>query len=198
MNFSSFDWRYIMEMAIATIAGALIAVAGTIFVNWLGNRKGYKDIDSKIGTLDNTTLSGQHSKITEDIKKSIDDNAKGLNNKIGTLDNTTLSGQNEDIIKKVEDISQFLEKERDIKNQKNNLLGYDMQKINSSIDNLSGFAEIMKNIYSENSDLKAENHNLKIQNKKLNQEICELKKHLAQCQKQTQTYTNDFKQGMHL
>ncbi len=198
MDFSNFDWGYIMEMAIATIAGALIAVAGTIFVNWLGNRKGYKDIDRKIGTLDNTTLSDQHKKITEDIKKSIDDNAKEFKNKIGTLDNTTLSGQNKNIIKRIENISQFLEKERDIKLQKNNLLDYDMQKINISIDNLSGFAEIMKDLFSENSELKAENHSIKLENQKLAQDNTELREQLAQYQKQTQTYTNDFTQGLNL
>lgn len=52
------DWVRIMDVTVATLCGALVGVAGSIFVNWLGSRKGYKNIDSKLGKLDNTTLSG--------------------------------------------------------------------------------------------------------------------------------------------
>lgn len=182
-----------MDIAVATIIGALIAVAGTILVNWLGNRKGYKDIDRKIGQLDNTTLSGEHSKITNDIIN----NSKKLNNiinrKIGVLDNTTLSGQNNDIIKKVDDISQFLIKERDTKLQKSNLLSYYVQKINSSIDNISDFAEIIKNLSAENSELKAENYTIKNENKQLTQENADLKEQLSHYQNLQQS--NNFTQN---
>ena len=183
-----------MDTAVATIVASLVAVAGTIIVNWIGNRKGYKDISGKIGNLDNTTLSGQHSNITENIVQSITDNTKELKNKIGKLDDTTLSGQNKDIIKKIENISLFLEKEKEEKLLKNDLLGYDVQKINSSIENLSGFADIMKNLSSENSKLKAELYNIKSENQKLTQENNELKEQLSQYQ--IYKYTNDFTQGM--
>lgn len=200
MDFNIIDWGYVMDIAIATVVGALIAVAGSVVVNWLGNRKGYKDIDGKIGTLDNTTLSGQHNKITKDIINSINDNTKELNNKldnkIGVLNNTTLSGQNKEIIKKVENISHFLEKEKEEKLLKNNLLGYDAQKVNSSIENLSGFAEIMKNLSSENSKLKAENYNLKNDNQNLTQENEKLKQRLSRYQ--NNTYTNGLTQKMSL
>ena len=180
-----------MDIAVATIIGALIAVAGTILVNWPGNRKGYKDIDRKIGQLDNTTLSGEHSKITNDIIHTIEDNSKDLNNtinkKIGVLNNTTLSGQNNDIIKKVDNISQFLIKERDTKLQKNNLLSYDVQKINSSIENLSGFAEIMKNLSAENSKLKAENYQLTQENANLKEQLSRFQ-NLQQSNNFTQSY----------
>ncbi len=184
MNFFDIDWSYIMDVAIATIIGALIAVAGSIIVNWFGNRKGYKDIDSKIGTLSNTTLSGQHTKITNDVIKSIEENTKDINNKIdiktGSLDNTSLSRQNEDIIKKVDNITRFLENERDKNLHINDFLSYDMQKINSSISNLSGFSDIMKNIAFENSALKAENNKIKTENEKLSQENQMLKNQLMQ------------------
>lgn len=198
MNLNDIDLGYIMDTAIATMVGALITVAGSIIINHIGNRKGYKDIDSKIGTLNNTTLSGQHNKITDDIVQSITENAKELNNKfenkIGVLTNTTLSGQNQDIIKKVENISEFLEKQQELKNQKNALLNYDMQKINLSIDNLSGFADIMKNLSAENSTLKAENCELMNQNKKLHQENINLKNQLAKYQQPK--HTNSFTQSM--
>lgn len=194
MNFNNLDWGYIMDIAVATIIGALIAVAGSIIVNWFGNRKGYKNIDSKIGSLDNTTLSGQHNKITEDLTRSIEEKSQELNNKIdnkiGLLGDTTLSGQNKDIINTVNNISRFLQREKEEKLQRNDLLGYDVQKINSSIENLSGFADIMKNLSSENSKLKAENYNIKNENQKLAQENEELKQQLARYQ--THTYTSDI------
>ena len=187
----------INNIDVATIIGALIAVAGTILVNWLGNRKGYKDIDRKIGQLDNTTLSGEHSKIINDIIHTIEDSSENLNNtinkKIGVLDNTTLSGQNNDIIKKVDDISQFLIKERDTNLQKSNLLSYYVQKINSSIENLSDFAEIMKNFSAENSELKAENYTIKNENKQLTQENADLKEQLSHYQNLQQS--NNFTQS---
>ena len=198
MDLNYIDWGYIMDTAIATVVGALITVAGSIIINYIGNRKGYKDIDSKIGTLDNTTLSGQHNKIAKDIEKSITDNTKEINNKfenkIGVLTNTTLSGQNQDIIRKVENISNFLERERELKNQKNALLNYDMQKINVSIDNLSGFADIMKNLSAENTTLKTKNCELINQNRKLQQENINLKNQLAKYQQPE--HTNSFTQSM--
>lgn len=183
-----------MDTAVATIVASLVAVAGTIIVNWFGNRKGYRNIDNKIGSLGNTTLSGQHSKITEDLKNAVEDKSEEINAKIGTLDDTTLSGQNKDIIRKVENISHFLEKENEKKLLNNNLLGYDVQKINSSIENLSGFADIMKNLSSENSKLKAENYNIKNENHKLSQENKELKQQLSQYL--NPTYTNNSTQEM--
>lgn len=41
------DWGYVMDIALATIVGAIIAVAGSVILNYLGNKKGYKDIDKK-------------------------------------------------------------------------------------------------------------------------------------------------------
>lgn len=183
-----------MDTAVAAIVASLVAVAGTIIVNWFGNRKGYKNIDSKIGSLDNTTLSGQHSKITEDIKRTVKDKSSEIDAKIGRLDNTTLSRQNEDIINKIDDISYFLNKEKEDKLLKNNFLGYDVQKINSSIENLSDFADIMKSLSSDNSKLKAENYSLKNDNNKLTRENKELKEKLSQYE--VITYTNDLTQQM--
>lgn len=51
MNVNNIDWSFLMDTAVATIIASLVAVAGTIIVNWFGNRKGYKNIDSKIGSL---------------------------------------------------------------------------------------------------------------------------------------------------
>lgn len=175
MEVENMNWSYIMNIALATLCASLIAVAGSIVVHWLGNRKGYKDVDRKIGTLDNTTLSGQHNKMTDDIIRSVNDNSKELSNKlenkIGTLENTTLSGQNNDIIKRIDDMTTFLKDEREMKLQKSNLLGYDMQKINISIENLSGFADIMKDLYSENTTLKSENEKLQVENERLKTEL---------------------------
>lgn len=97
------------------------------------------------------------------------------------------SRQNKDIINKIDDISYFLNKEKEDKLQKNNLLGYDVQKINSSIENLSSFADVMKNLSSENSKLKVENHKLIHENKKLKEQLSQYQIH---------TYTNNSTQEM--
>lgn len=198
MNLNNVDWGFIMDTAIAAVFAALVTVGGTILINWFGNRKGYKDINNKIGNVDNTTLSGQHSKITEDIQKTLSDNSKELNNKIdnkiGILYNTTLSGQNQDIIKKVESISEFLEKEKNEKLRKNDLLGYDVQKINSSIESLSGFAELMKDLFTENSTLKFENHKLTELNKELIKKNNRLEKQLEKYY--TYKHNDDINHGM--
>jgi hypothetical protein len=195
MNFYEIDWGYIMDIAIASIVGALIAVAGSIVVNWLGNRKGYKDIDSKIGTLNNTTLSGEHSKITEDITTIINDKAKNINYKIGVLDNTTLSGQNKEIIDKINTLSQNLQKDKDLEYLKERTLDSEMLNIQYSIKNLSEFSNIMKELSYENSVLKKENYQLKNQNKKLQNELNHLKEQNKSILP-NKISTQDF--GMHL
>lgn len=37
MYFENIDWRYVVEIVLATIVGALIAAAGSIIINHLGN-----------------------------------------------------------------------------------------------------------------------------------------------------------------
>ena len=173
MDIINMDWGFIMEVALASIACALIAVAGSVLINAFSNRKGYKDIDSKIGNLDNTTLSGEHKDMKKAIEQSITHNTNEINGKIGILNNTTLSGQNENIMKSVEDISKFLEKEKEQKKLKNSLLSYDLQKISTSIDNLSGFASNMEDLCAENLALKAEVEEMKKENKKLKEQLFE-------------------------
>ncbi len=173
MDIINMDWGFIMEVALASIACALIAVAGSILINTFSNRKGYKDIDSKIGNLDNTTLSGEHKDMKKAIEQSITHNTNEIDSKIGILNNTTLSGQNENIMKSVEDISKFLEKEKEQKKLKNSLLNYDLEKISTSIDNLSGFASNMEDLCAENAALKAEVEELKQENKKLKEQLAQ-------------------------
>lgn len=192
MDFNNIDWSYVMDIAIATIVGALITVAGSILINWFSNRKGYKGIDSKIGTLDNTTLSGQHNKIIDDLKQSLEIHTQKLSDKIGVLNDTTLSGQNKDIMKQIDNINTFLNDEKLKKVDKLYTLDGDMSKINSSIENLSSFAEIMKDLSTEKTQLTIENQKLKLDNQKLLQENSELKAKL----KQSQTQYNSFTQSM--
>lgn len=193
MDIINMDWGFIMEVALASIACALIAVAGSVLINAFSNRKGYKDIDIKIGNLDNTTLSGEHKDMKKAIEQSITHNTNEINSKIGILNNTTLSGQNENIMKSVEDISKFLEKEKEQKKLKNSLLNYDLEKISTSIDNLSGFASNMEDLCAENAALKAEVEELKQENKKVVQENIKLKEQLFENQnKQTNHLTQNL------
>lgn len=198
MDFNNIDWGYIMDMAIATLVGALIAVAGSILVNWFSNRKGYKDIDGKIGTLDNTTLSGQHNQISKSVDKTsqqlenIENEAHKLSDKIGVLNDTTLSGQNKTIMKQIDSINTFLNNEKSKREDKLYSLNGDMSRINSSIETLSSFAEIMRDLSAEKEHLILENQQLKSDKQKLLQENSELKARLEQ----TQTHKISFTQNM--
>ena len=170
------DWGYVMDIALATIVGAIIAVAGSVILNYLGNKKGYKDIDKKIGQLDNTTLSGQHNKITQEIKQTVAENAKSINNNIGILNNTTLAGQNQEIIKRVDSIAENLQKDRESELRKENFLSSDMKIISNSITNLSEFSNIMKNLNEENMIWKSENQRLLQENEQLKHQISQYNK----------------------
>ena len=59
------DWGYIVDLGIAGIIGAVIAVAGSIIAYILTNSKGYKNISAKLGELNNTTLSGKLGDLEE-------------------------------------------------------------------------------------------------------------------------------------
>lgn len=160
------NWGLIMDVAVATIVGALIAVTGSIIMNFFGNRKGYKDIVNKIGKCDNTTLSGQHIKLLDTVSNA-EKITNEINSKLGNTDNTSISRQNEDIIHLINDISDSLEREKNSRIDKLSLLNGEMSIINNSIENLSCFSEIMKNLTYENAKLKTENETLRKENDKL-------------------------------
>lgn len=45
-----------MDVTIPTLCDALFGAASAIFVNWLGNCKSYKNIDSRLGKLDHNFI----------------------------------------------------------------------------------------------------------------------------------------------
>lgn len=77
------DWGEIIMNALWGLVGSIIGVIGTLGVGIWSDRKGYNKISSKVGELNNTTLSGQHNEISglirnvkEDVKNTITDRAK--------------------------------------------------------------------------------------------------------------------------
>jgi len=159
-----------------TILAALVAVAGSIYLNWMGNRKGYKDIDAKfgnldnktlvglidgkLGKLDNTTLSGQHEQIKDFI-----------NQKVGNLLDTTLSGQNRTIIQEVKSIKEEMSEAKNQENLKRQQLTGNQAQIDQSIATLSAFSKLMIELQSENTELRQEIKELKLQNQQLKQQL---------------------------
>lgn len=166
------DWVEIMDVAIATIIGALVAVAGSIIVNWLGNRKGYKDIDAKIGNPNNKTLVGLIEQKTGKLDDtSLSDQHKHIESYIkqiaGNLSNTTLSGQNIAISKEILKLQDSMESDRKVESLKRQQLTGDQARIDQSIASLAAFSHVMIDLQNENTELKQEIKELKIENQQL-------------------------------
>ena len=160
------DWNFIMNIALATVIASVIALIGVFITHWFDDKSGYKNVNAKIGQLDNTTLSGQHQNIETLIEQKIGklDNqslAGLIEQKAGCLDNTTLSGQNIAILKEIQDFQNKLESEKRVADIKRGQLTGDQAKIDQSITALATFARIMTDLQNENIALKAENQNLK-------------------------------------
>lgn len=176
------EWVEIMDQSIGVLYGAIIGVGGSILVNWLGNRKGYKDIGAKLGKLDNTTLvgfidqkvgnlnnqfgdhnttlSGQHEHIEAFIKQSI-----------GEIPNTTLSGQHNTILSAVKSLENQLKSEKDRENLNRQQLTGDQARIGQSIETLSAFAKLMVDLQAQNNVLLQENQTLKQENSQLKEQV---------------------------
>lgn len=153
------EWVEIMDQSIGVLCGAIIGVGGSILVNWLGNRKGYKDIDAKLGKLDNTTLVGL-----------IDQKVGNLNNQIGEIPNTTLSGQHNTILSAVKSLENQLKSEKDRENLNRQQLTGDQARIGQSIETLSAFAKLMVDLQAQNNVLLQENQTLKQENSQLKEQ----------------------------
>ena len=122
MYFENIDWRYVMDIALATIVGALIAVAGSIIINHLGNvlnnyvnRKGYK-----IKQIENIAENLQKDRESDLRKESfLSSDMKIINESIANLSDFTSimkTLNEENIILKSENQSLILENEQ-LKNQ---------------------------------------------------------------------------------
>lgn len=125
MYFENIDWRYVMDIALATIVGAvgaLIAVAGSIIINHLGiNRKGYK-----IKQIENIAENLQKDRESDLRKESfLSSDMKIINESIANLSDFTSimkTLNEENIILKSENQSLIRENEQ-LKNQLSQLKG---------------------------------------------------------------------------
>jgi len=183
------DWNFIMNTAIATLCASIISISGMLLINWLGNRKGYKDIDGKMGKLDNktlvglieekigylenTSLSGQHAHIEEVIS-----------NKIGDLGDITLSGQNKTLLREIQGFKEDFLKSQKYELLKRQQLTGDQAKIDQSIAALSAFSKLMVDVQTETIELKHKNKLLEEENIHLKQENSEFLTQINEEQKQ--------------
>lgn len=174
------NWReFIMGVADGTIIGAcvalvvaLVTVAGSIYNNSTNNRKGYKDVDSKIGSLDNTTLSGlinQKHNHMEDV----------FNHKIGELSNTTLSGQNLAILNRIKELNDTYEAAQREEALKRQLLTGHQESIVQSLSVLGSFQKELIDLQNEKLALIKLVDELKQENKKLLVQIAELEEQVG-------------------
>lgn len=178
------DWDFIMDTAIATLCASLISISGMLIMNWLSNRKGYKDIDAKMGTTpDKKTLSQQHADIQKDILQKSKENQNELVSKIGELPNTTLSGQNISIITEIRALQNYFNDIHKAEETKRQQLTSDQTQIEQSIAILNAFSSLMAEIQFKNSKLIQENQNLQLENREL--------KHLLELLEQEEDMTED-------
>lgn len=146
------NWeRILMDAIIAGIFGVIVALLSNIFIDL----RGYKKIDSKIGALDNTTLSGQHKKIV------------GLINERHNSIKEVLSEKTGSILVKVENINTVLNKNEG----RYESLNLDQKEIRNHVLKLvNNWEELIK----ENQELKQVVRELKKENDKLKARIKEL------------------------
>lgn len=178
------EWEVFMDIAIATLGGALVGVAGSVLINWLGNRKGYKDIGSKIGTLENQTLVGFiHSKIGALSNDSLSNQHKHIeeviNLKVGDLQNTTLSGQNITILNRVKELKDTYEVAQREEALKRQLLTGHQESIVQSLSVLGSFQKELIDLQNDKLALVKQVDELKQENAHLLNQVEELEKQLG-------------------
>ena len=185
------DWKVFMDTATATLGGALIGVAGSIIMNWFGNRKGYKNIDAKIGTLENKTLVGFiHSKIGTLSNDTLSSQHKHIeeiiNLKVGDLQNTTLSGQNITILNRVKELKdsyEAIQREEALKRQ---ILTGHQESIVQSLSVLGGFQKELIDLQNDKLALLKQVDELEQENAQLQEQVLELEEQLEIEQKMEQ------------
>lgn len=141
------NWSELMDIAIATLIGAIITVTGAVLVNWLGNRKGYRDISNKIGNADNITLSGQLNLMEKEIIEK-------LGNKIGDVREATLNSQHLTILENMRQMDRRLQDREKEEAEKKEALSGKMYDIRRNIEDLKSLSDIMMDLQQENIMLK--------------------------------------------
>lgn len=183
------NWgEFIMGVADGTIIGAcvalvvaLVTVAGSIYNNSTNNRKGYKDVDLKIGSLNNTTLSGL-------INQNHDHMEDVFNYKIGELSNTTLSGQNLDILNRIKELKDSYEAAQKEETLKRQFLTGHQESIVQSLSVLGSFQKELIDLQNDKLALLKQVHELKQENAKLLDQVAELEEQLEIEQEIEQSY----------
>lgn len=132
----------LMETVIASLITGIFGVIVVLITNVFTNRRGYDKIDSKIGVMSNTTLSGQHQDINENIKQS-EANIKG-----NIIEKTS------SIHSKVDSINNLMIKSEG----RYESLNLDQREIRN---NVSKLVSDWEKLIIENNNLRMENHKLR-------------------------------------
>ncbi|SCG83677.1 hypothetical protein DW1_2111 [Proteiniborus sp. DW1] len=132
----------LMETVIASLITGIFGVIVVLITNVFTNRRGYDKIDSKIGTMNNTTLSGQHEDINENIKQS-EANIKG-----NIIEKTS------SIYSRVDNINNLMIKSEG----RYENLNLDQREIRN---NVSKLVSDWEKLIIENNNLRMENHKLR-------------------------------------
>lgn len=137
------NWgNILMETIIASLITGIFGVIVVLITNVFTNKRGYDKIDSKIGEMNNTTLSGQHEDINENIKQS------EANIKDNIIEKTS------SIYSRVDSINNLM-----IKNEgRYENLNLDQREIRN---NVSKLVSDWEKLIIENNNLRMENHKLR-------------------------------------
>ncbi|MFT9076340.1 hypothetical protein [Ethanoligenens sp.] len=181
------DWNdFAMWTAIAALIAGIAGIVGALIRDAI-------TISGKIGTLDNTTLSGQHHQIQETIKQSSADMRAAVNQSAENL-KTSLAGVNASIGNGNETLS-FIQsqllREQTIKEIRNKNMDTSQAEIKSSFDKLQGFVQNWQMVNAENARLREENKTLIAQTAELNVEKRQLTENVQKLTDQNKELRQD-------
>lgn len=178
----------IMETIVASLITGIFGVIVVLLTNAYINKRGYEKIDSKIGSLSNTTLSGQHDSLSREhdslskehdrLERVVAEKSLSIYAKVDCIDKITAKNealyQNLDQDQKEvrDNVTKLIYNwERTLKD--NNELLSQMNLIRNEMASLS---EKNRNLGDEITSLKEQNSNLIYENK----ELRETNKNLAE------------------
>lgn len=150
------DWgSIIMDTIIASIITGALGIMAVLITNTYANKRGYDKIDSKIGEIRNTTLSGQHENIQKNIELSSSSIKNSIQNKLGEVDGK-VNGIGQILVRNEERYLNLNVDQKEIRNNVSKLLySWEMmikenQELKHSIDRLTQENRELKEIVKEN------------------------------------------------
>lgn len=163
------DWsKYVMWTVVAALIAAVAGIIGALIRDTI-------TISGKIGSLNNTTLSGQHSEIQKTVDKNheklehLDRRSESLLESSRDIKQSVVSTSSD-----LRDIKAHLDQEAKVQNWRDKSLDSNQQEIKSSFDKMQGFMQNWQTVIAENGKLAAQNQKLTEQNAALTMKNGEL------------------------